>query len=238
MLDHLFEILKLCALERVEEHELEPEPKERNVAVSNLTERIWFTVIYEDTDSNKQQAAIIRQEILMLFAWYEEIMKENKRSVTLQIVVSECKVIIKDLCITTCWVGHWKRRYSLNGSAFSLNYHLFIISYSSWIFYKYEYIFFISKPTVWFCSLRINIKFVEESVSNNAASLGSTCDVTSGDDCTSFHKCNLHILANHTLRDNICCSWYFDLSSCWGWAATSYGADGTLNVIVVIAAPH
>jgi hypothetical protein len=40
MLDHLFEILKLCALARVEEPELEPEPKERNVVVSNLTERL------------------------------------------------------------------------------------------------------------------------------------------------------------------------------------------------------
>lgn len=213
MLDHLFEILKLCALARVEEPELEPEPKERNVVVSNLTERLWFAVISEDTDSNKQQAAIIRQGIFMLFAWYEEITKENKRPLSLQIVVSECKVIIKDLCITTSKVEHWRRRYSLKGSASSLNYHLSFHILRGF-FYKYEYILFISKPTVWFCFLRINIKFVKESVSNNAAGLGSTCDVTSGDDCTSFHKYNLHILPNHTLRDNICCSWYFDLSCC------------------------
>lgn len=63
-----------------------------------------------------------------------------------------------------------------------------------------------SKPTVWFCFLGINIKFMEESVSNNAAGLGSNSDVTAWDDCTSFHKYNLHILTNQTLRDNICCS--------------------------------
>jgi len=56
-----------------------------------------------------QQAAIIRQGILMLFTLYEEILKEKKKSVSLQIVVSECKVIIKDLFITTCRVGHWRR---------------------------------------------------------------------------------------------------------------------------------
>jgi len=36
MIDYLFEILKQCALARVEEPELEPEPKERIVTVSNL----------------------------------------------------------------------------------------------------------------------------------------------------------------------------------------------------------
>jgi len=55
---------------------------------------------------------------------------------------------------------------------------------------------------------------MEESVSNKAAGLGSSCDVTTGDDWTSFHNCNLHILTNHTLRHNICCSWHFDLSCC------------------------
>jgi hypothetical protein len=40
MLDHLFDILKQCALARVEELELEPEPKERIVTVLKLTEAL------------------------------------------------------------------------------------------------------------------------------------------------------------------------------------------------------
>jgi len=38
MLDQLFEILKQCALARVEERELELEPKEMIVTFSKLTE--------------------------------------------------------------------------------------------------------------------------------------------------------------------------------------------------------
>jgi len=40
MLDHLFDILKQCALARVEELELESEPKERIVTVLKLTEAL------------------------------------------------------------------------------------------------------------------------------------------------------------------------------------------------------
>lgn len=68
MLDHLFEILKQCALARVEEPELEPEPKDRIVIVSKLTEGLGFAVISEDIVSSKQRAAIIEQGLLMLFA--------------------------------------------------------------------------------------------------------------------------------------------------------------------------
>lgn len=46
-------------------------------------------MISEDVDSNKQRAAIVRQGIMVMFAWYEEIVKENMRYVSRQIVVSD-----------------------------------------------------------------------------------------------------------------------------------------------------
>jgi hypothetical protein len=67
---HDFEIQKRSVLEEVEK--TEPDPKERNTAVTLVNEGLGITAagikVYDDIDSNNQRIANTRQEFMSLFA--------------------------------------------------------------------------------------------------------------------------------------------------------------------------
>jgi lipopolysaccharide biosynthesis regulator YciM len=85
-LGNLAEIQKQSALERAEEPE--PEPEEGTMMIARSTVRLGLSEagikVFEDIDANEQQAATIREGIMMMLACYEEIVKEKERSLSHQ----------------------------------------------------------------------------------------------------------------------------------------------------------
>jgi hypothetical protein len=82
-LDHL-RFRNQSALEEAEK----PEPEEKTTTVRVLTEGLEVIKagikVSEDTDSSKERAATTKQGIRRLPVCYEEILKEKKRSLSLQ----------------------------------------------------------------------------------------------------------------------------------------------------------